>query len=160
MCIRDSRHALGKLLFAAVVLWAYLAFMQLLVAWMGDLPDEAAWYLPRLAGGWGLFGLAVLVGHFVLPFALLLGRAAKRAPRVLAATALLVLIAHAADLAWLILPAAPPGLISGLAWRCGAALLAVAGAAGALAAWRARGVSQLPTGDPDLADGLAYRSGP
>ena len=156
----EHRHALGKLLFAAVVLWAYLAFMQLLVAWMGDLPDEAAWYLPRLAGGWGAFALAVLGAHFIVPFALLLGRAAKRAPRVLVAGAVLVLTAHAADLAWLVLPAGPPGLVGGLAWRCLAAMLAVAGTAAALAAWRARGVSGLPTGDPDLAAGLAYRSGP
>ncbi len=156
----EHRHALGKLLFAAVVMWAYLAFMQLLVAWMGDLPDEAAWYLPRLTGSWGLIGLAVLAAHFVLPFALLLARAAKRAPRVLATAAWLVLVAHVADLAWLVLPAAPAGLGAGLAWRCAAALLAVAGAATLLAAWRARGVAEYPTGDPDLAAGLAYRSGP
>jgi hypothetical protein len=43
-------------------------------------------------------------------------------------------------------------------WTDAAALCAVGGLTVAVCAWRARGVSLLPVGDPYLADGLAYES--
>ncbi len=51
---RDNMRDLGRLLFALLVLWAYLDFMQLLIVWNSDLPDEAGWYLKRLIGGWAI----------------------------------------------------------------------------------------------------------
>ena len=46
-------HDLGKLLFALVMLWAYMNFAQLLITWSGNLPEEVVWYIKRWNGGWG-----------------------------------------------------------------------------------------------------------
>ena len=46
-------RSLGKLLLGLLVLWAYLDFMQLLIVWQSDLPNEAPWYIVRLTGGMG-----------------------------------------------------------------------------------------------------------
>ncbi len=156
----EHRHALGKLLFVGVVLWAYLAFMQLLVVWMGDLPDEAAWYVPRLTGAWGWLAAGTWFLHFIVPFSMLLPRTAKRDGRILVAMAICVLVAHACDLAWIILPSLPTWNWSAGAWRYLAAMLALCGCIAALAAWRTRGIDSCPRGDPDLIDALAYRSQP
>ena len=43
---------LGKLLFAFTVFWAYIAFSQYFLIWYGNLPEETAWYLHRMEGGW------------------------------------------------------------------------------------------------------------
>src|SRR5262249_53946233 len=43
-------HDLGKLLLAAVMVWAYFSFSQLLIVWSGNLPDEIPWYLERFRG--------------------------------------------------------------------------------------------------------------
>ena len=44
----DARCAiLGKLLLGLLMLWAYLDFMQLLIVWQSDLPNEAPWYIVR-----------------------------------------------------------------------------------------------------------------
>ena len=62
-------HDLGNMMFAFMVLWAYLSFSQFLIIWAGNLPDEIPWYLRRLNGGWGWVALAIVVFNFCAPFA-------------------------------------------------------------------------------------------
>ncbi len=80
-CAPGHFHDLGKLLLAFVMLWAYLSFSQFLIIWSGNLPEEIPWYIARIRGGWGVVALLLVVGHFVLPFALLLSRDLKRHER-------------------------------------------------------------------------------
>ena len=40
-------HDLGKLLFAFLMLWAYLSFSQFLIIWSANLPEEIPHYLDR-----------------------------------------------------------------------------------------------------------------
>jgi putative Mn2+ efflux pump MntP len=51
---RKTLRDLGRLLLALVILWAYLDFVQLLIVWQSDLPNEASWYGVRLKGGGAL----------------------------------------------------------------------------------------------------------
>src|SRR5690606_3606386 len=77
-------HALGKLLFTFLVFWAYIAFVQLLLIWIADLPREAAWFVARTAGSWAVVSGLLVAGHFLLPFFALLSRELKRRPAALA----------------------------------------------------------------------------
>jgi len=61
-------HDLGKFLLALVMVWAYFSFSQFLIIWAGNLPRDP-WYLDRLRGGWQYVALALVIGHFALPFA-------------------------------------------------------------------------------------------
>jgi hypothetical protein len=97
-------HDLGKLLLAFVMLWAYLSFSQFLIIWSGNLPEEIPWYLERMRGGWGVIALVLVVGHFALPFVLLLSRDLKKHAGLLAKVALMVLAARLVDLIWLVAP--------------------------------------------------------
>ncbi len=103
---RGSRHAsdLGMLLMALMLGWAYLMFMDYLTAWIGDLPSETRWYLPRVRGAWGWVAWALLAVHLVLPFALLLWRRAKRSAIGLRVAATLLLLGQLGWLGWLVLP--------------------------------------------------------
>ena len=96
---------LGGLLQAAVLLWAYLGFMQYLIVWSGDLPHNAAWYLARMAGGWGVLIAVVVAGHFVLPFLALLSERLRHDWRVVGGLAALVLAAQLLFEVWQIAPA-------------------------------------------------------
>src|SRR5262245_47664422 len=51
-------HDLGTLMFAFVMLWAYISFSQFLIIWSGNLPEEIPWYVHRLHGGYGVFAVA------------------------------------------------------------------------------------------------------
>jgi hypothetical protein len=105
----DRLHDVGKLLLAFTMVWAYFSFSQWLIIWMGNLPDEISWYVDRFRGGWQFVGLALVVFHFALPFALLLSRDLKRNPRKLIPIALIVILGRWVDLYWYIVPNELPG---------------------------------------------------
>ncbi len=124
--LRRRFHDLGNLMLALLMVWAYLALMQFLIIWIEDLPDEIPWFLVRSRTSWIGLTWFVVVAHFVLPFAFLLSRGAKRAPSVLAAVAALVLLACLADSFWLVAPVFRPRGFE-LQWSDLGALLAIGG---------------------------------
>jgi hypothetical protein len=127
--------ACGNLLPTGILLWAYIAFMQFLIVWEENLADEIPWYVRRLGHGWALLALAVAVGHFGLPFLLLLWRRIKTSRVGLALVCALLLVAHLLDMWWLVLPDLAPS--AGPGWSAPAATLAIGGAAVAFGMWRA-----------------------
>ncbi len=98
-------HDWGKLLLAFVMIWAYFSFSQFLIIWAGNLPEEIAFFLPRIRGGFGWVALAIVVFHFTVPFALLLSRDLKRNGRLLAMVAALLLFMRWVELFWQVEPA-------------------------------------------------------
>jgi hypothetical protein len=99
---------LGTLLFAAVMIWAYLNFSQLLIIWSANLPEEVTWYTSRLGPGWRRLALVLVVFHFLLPFVLLLMRKVKRRGRYLAAVCAILFAARFPEVLWLIVPSFQP----------------------------------------------------
>jgi hypothetical protein len=99
---------LGNLMLMWTMLWGYLEFMQWLVVWAENLPREISWYLPRLAGGWEVAGIALMLLQGVLPATALLFRAVKDRPGRLAAVAALLVAANALDMAWRVVPSVAP----------------------------------------------------
>ena len=97
-------HDLGKLLLAFTMLWAYLSFSQFLIIWSGNLPEEIPWYVRRTTGGWGWVAISLVVGHFGLPFVLLLSQDLKKRARMLAKVAMFIIAMRLVDLIWLIAP--------------------------------------------------------
>lgn len=97
-------HDLGKLLFAFVMLWAYVSYSQFLIIWSGNLPEEVPWYIHRLHGGWQVLALMLVVFHFALPILLLLSRNTKKDPRLLGTVASGLLFMRLVDLYWLVGP--------------------------------------------------------
>ncbi|GJD81575.1 hypothetical protein NBEOAGPD_4828 [Methylobacterium gregans] len=93
---RDRLVPLAVLL----ALWAYLHFVQFLIVWSANLPDEVRWYFAR--GGWAGRGLALMAGAAVLAAALATLRPGRPTTRVLAG---LVVVLHAVEMFWLVTPA-------------------------------------------------------
>jgi len=147
--------ALGKLLLTFVIFWAYIAFAQLLIIWIGDIPAEATWYIKRLRGGWGQVGLALLIFHFAVPFVLLLPRDLKRSPRAMAAVGIMLLIMHYFDVYWLAMPELHPEGMT-IHWLDFASLAAVIGCTTAYGAWLFQRSAPVPVGDPYLDESVRY----
>jgi hypothetical protein len=74
----DQQHNLGKLLLAFIAFWAYMEFSQYMLIWAGNLPEELQWIIRRSRGVWRPIGQFILIGHFIIPFFLLLSRDLKR----------------------------------------------------------------------------------
>ena len=98
-------HDLGNMMFAFMVLWAYLSFSQFIIIWSGNLPDEIPWYVSRLRGGWGWVALALVIFHFAVPFGLLLMRGVKRQADRLFRVCLLMIAIRLVDVYWITEPA-------------------------------------------------------
>jgi hypothetical protein len=98
-------HDLGSLLFAFVMLWAYLSFSQFLIIWSGNLRSEITWYMSRATGGWSILAVFLLIFHFAVPFVILLNRPIKRRKEILATVAGSLLVISAVDVFWLLVPA-------------------------------------------------------
>jgi hypothetical protein len=147
--------ALGRLLLAALLFWIYVAYSQYLVVWIGNLPSEVIWYLPRVKTSWGWVAVLLLAGHLALPGLALLSWRLKRTPARLALVGGWIVGFHYLDLYWMVLPALHPNGIRPH-WLDLAALAAVAGIAVSFGARRLRGRPALPAGDPDLDAALEY----
>jgi len=147
-------HALGRMVFAFVVFWAYTAYFQGFLIRIADRPSEVAFFIGRTRDGWEIALIAVALLRFALPFALLMPRAPKFRPRYVAAVAWLVLVGHVLEMVWLVLPSAgaAPSLLDL------AAFAGVGGACIAFAIWRLRRAPLVADGDPFLAAGLRYES--
>jgi hypothetical protein len=97
-------HDLGKLLLAFVMLWAYLSFSQFLIIWAGNLPEEIPWYLARIRGSWGAVAILLVLGHFFIPFAVLLSAGLKKRSATLQKVAAWILVMRLVDLIWYVSP--------------------------------------------------------
>lgn len=100
----EHYHDLGKLLFAFVIFWGYMAFSQYLLIWYGNMPEETQWFLARWHGSWYIVALLIVFGHFVVPFFILFPFASKRNKTVMAIMAIWILLMHWVDLYWLAMP--------------------------------------------------------
>jgi NADH:ubiquinone oxidoreductase subunit 6 (subunit J) len=153
----DHAQALGRLLFAMVIFWAYMAFSQLLIYWIADIPKEVTFYARRMTGSWTAVTYVLVFGNFVVPFFALLNRRWKRHPNYLAVVAAWVLVVHFVDVYWLVLPVydregARPS------WLDLGAILFVGGLSGAWIARRYLDAPPVPLHDPELAEGLGYEA--
>ncbi len=153
----EHDHDLGKLLFAFTVFWGYIAFSQYLLIWYGNIPEETEYYLHRSHGIWGMWSLALIVGHLVLPMVGLLSRHVKRRPLLLGFWALWLLAMHWADLAWLIRPSAGSDAV----WSAPVEAACMFGLGGLwLAGWLhwASHCALVPLADPRLPESLRFEN--
>ncbi len=97
-------HDLGKLLLANVMVFAYFSYSQFLITWAGNLPEEIPWYKHRLEGGWEVLGFVLVLGHFALPFALLLSQDLKKNFKMLRAVAVLLVVMRLVGVFWETVP--------------------------------------------------------
>jgi hypothetical protein len=101
---KEHYQDLGKLTFGFVIFWAYIAYSQYMLIWYANMPEETQFYIPRQIGPWAGVSLALVVVHFVLPFLGLMSKHVKRALPLFAFWLIWLLVAHAFDLFWLIMP--------------------------------------------------------
>jgi len=139
----------GSLLFAFVMLWAYMAFSQFLLIYSGNLTEEIPWYIRRLEGGWKWVALAIVLFSFALPFALLTSRELKRNARLVAGVSVVMVGIRMVDIFWLVAPEFHAGGLS-IHWLDLATLVSIGGLWVAAYIWLLKRHPLLPMRDPRL----------
>ena len=151
-------HDLGKLMLAFTMLWAYLSFSQFLIIWSGNLPEEIPWYVHRTTGSWGYVAVALVVGHFFLPFTLLLSQDLKKRPKLLSRVAFFIICMRLLDLIWLVEPNFRPGTSFPIHWMDLAIPLGLLGVWLFVFARNLRSRALLPVNDPYFREAFAHEA--
>jgi hypothetical protein len=150
-------HDLGTLLFAFVMLWAYLSFSQFLIIWSGNLQEEIPWYLSRGHGAWGSLAVILIIFHFAIPFLLLLSRNVKKRKGTLAVVAAALILMTWADLCWIVMPSFDVlGPQIQWLWLNLAAPIAIGGIWIAAFVWQLKSKPLLPLNDPEFKGGASH----
>jgi hypothetical protein len=147
-------HDYGKLMLAFVMLWAYLAFSQFLIIWSANLPEEVTYYVRRVNTAWAAISLIVVIGHFALPYAMLLSRDLKRSGSRLAYLGIFVFLMRYVELYWITQPELHQNGPS-FHWLDLATAVGLLGLWLAAFCWNLKGQALVPVGDPYLEEALA-----
>ncbi|MEP7012433.1 MAG: quinol:cytochrome C oxidoreductase [Acidobacteriota bacterium] len=153
----EHLHDITKLMFAFLVFWAYMAFSQFMLIWYANLPEETGFFAQRLAGSWRPVSIALTLGHFIVPFFFLLPRTIKRSPKASAIAALWLLVMHAIDMYWLVMPSLHVGSIT-LSWLDVAALVGCTGVFLAAFGSSLGRQALVPLRDPRLPESMTFEN--
>ncbi len=156
----EHRRDLGRLLFAFVFFWGYIAFSQYMLLWYANVPETTRWFVIRgasMADGytnsWGYLLVFLLLGHFIFPFLGIMSRHVKSNQTAMVFWTVWLLVMHYLDLVWLVMPELGSHLTLGLPEL--ATLLFVVCVYLLGASLIATRTSLIPTGDPRLNASLA-----
>jgi hypothetical protein len=157
MVTGEHFHDLGKLMFAFVIFWGYMAFSQYFLIWYGNIPEETVWFLHRWEGSWKTVSLIIVFGHFVIPFFALFPQTPKKNPVFLVVVSVWLLIVHRIDIYWLVMPSLHHHGVH-LSWMDGATIIGIGGIF-LWCFWRRLVKHPLvPIQDPDLEASFKSRS--
>jgi hypothetical protein len=154
----EHYHDLGKLMFGFLVFWAYVSFSQYMLIWYAALPEETTFFHNRWdIAPWANVSMALILFHFVVPFFWIISRNFKRNVGRLQIGAAILLVMHAVDIYWFVMPNFHLGKEGfSFHWLDAACLLAVAGIYGAFVFNRMNQHSLVPVGDPRLQRSLQF----
>ena len=153
----EHLHDVAKIMFGFTVFWAYIGFAQYFLIWYGNMPEETQFYLLRRNGSWNVLSILLPILYFVVPFFMLLPRAHKRSPKWLALIATWVLVMHAYDLYWQIMPVLHQDTVH-LHWLDFAAPVFMFGVLIASTAWGFLRLPLIPIRDARLNETIGYEN--
>lgn len=102
----EHMHDLGKWVFAVSMFWTYMWTAQFLLIWYANIPEEVAYYAPRMFGSYKFSFYMNLLLNFVLPFFLFMKRSAKRNRQLGIFVGICILVGHWNDMYLSIMPGA------------------------------------------------------
>ena len=66
----------SRYIFMLCIIWGYFWFAEFMLIWYANIPEETAYFLPRVRGeGWRFFFFANILVNWFLPFVLLMPKA-------------------------------------------------------------------------------------
>jgi hypothetical protein len=151
---REHLHDVVKLLYGMNCFWAYIAFSQYILIWYANIPEETIWLKHRQEHGWYNITLALTIGHFIVPFIVLMPRIAKRNTAVVIAMSLGLLAMHWLDLYWVVYPQLAKSPAFGAIEI--ASLIAFVSVLGFTTLRTLRGAAFVPIRDPRLIESVAH----
>ena len=108
MLHRLQFYHLGTLLLAFTVFYAYIHFSQYFLIWNAAIPEETFWYVLREQGSWAYVSWLIIIGHFFIPFLMLLRIDVKLTNKMMVPVFIWVLLMHYMDMYFNVMPEIHP----------------------------------------------------
>ena len=137
----------GALLLVALMGWAYLAFIQYLVIWSGNISSKTIWYGDRTVDDWGNFAVFLVLMHAILFFFLIIP-GVKRTWGLIVGAASVLLVMRLFDMYWTVMPSFRPEMV--VEWWDLALPIGLGGLWVALFIWLFKAQSMVPLNRPLL----------
>ncbi len=97
-----NKHHVGdfsRYIFMLCIIWGYFWFAEFMLIWYANIPEETAYFLPRVRGeGWRFFFFANILVNWFLPFVLLMPKATSKNKLVVKIVIPLLIIGQFIDL--------------------------------------------------------------
>jgi hypothetical protein len=101
---KNHLHDFSKYLFILSLIWAYLWFVQYLLIWFTNIPEETIYYVTRTEGKWRIFFYLNITLNWFIPFFLLLSNKMDSNKRVMAVACIVSLVGMWVDFYLQIMP--------------------------------------------------------
>jgi len=86
-------HDIGKLFFAFCMVWGDFFYVQLVVIWYGNIPEETAYFIERtMTPPWNFLAWFVFTVCFIIPFVILLNKKIKTKPQFMSILCMVVIM--------------------------------------------------------------------
>lgn len=86
-------HDIGKLFFAFCMVWGDFFYVQLVVIWYGNIPEETAYLIERtMTPPWSYLAWFIFSICFIIPFIILLNKKIKTKPRFMSVLCAVVIM--------------------------------------------------------------------
>ena len=108
MLHRLQFYHLGTLLLAFTLFYAYIHFSQYFLIWNAAIPEETFWYVLREQGSWAYVSWLIIIGHFFIPFLMLLRIDVKLTNKMMVPVFIWVLLMHYMDMYFNVMPEIHP----------------------------------------------------
>lgn len=102
---RSHLHDFTRYMFMLGIVWGYLNFVQFMLIWYGNIPEETVFYVKRMHGAFEVLFFANIVLNWGIPFLFLMPRFSSRSKLVMVPVIILLMIGQYTELYFEIWPA-------------------------------------------------------
>ena len=89
----------SRYIFMLCIIWGYFWFSEFMITWYANIPEETAYFLPRVKGeGWRFFFFANIIINWFVPFVLLMPKVTARSKVLLKMVIPVLIIGQFIDL--------------------------------------------------------------
>lgn len=152
----EHLHDMSKFLFGFTVFWAYVGFSQYFLIWYANIPEETAFFNMRREN-WTVLSFLLPIGHFIVPFLVLLPRPARRNAGLVFLVSCWMIFMHIVDMFWNIRPEAKQQ-VAGFSWLDFVGVLGPVLIFGGLLIRRIVGNPLVPLHDPRTSEALEHKN--
>ena len=94
----------SRYIFMLAIVWGYFWFVQFMLIWYGNIPEETVYFVKRWETGWKVLFFCEILFNWFIPFVLLLHARTSRSKPVIFFVIIMLIIGHYIDLYMQIMP--------------------------------------------------------